>query len=198
VPAQRLWIEQHVRPFRMDSGRATLGLGGLKLADWLPPAVPARWYYRAIGPITRLRQNAPLRLRDMLSAMLLVISITALAQFALYYWRAVLAGVAAQPVSDRVLVAAGLNQGHVTGNDFGTLAGLHDLTPDLQSGKAGLGFVRLYYHLVDGLGLLASTRLPALAAWSKRESAVCARYAAVQVDRRLDATLALAASLRGC
>jgi len=42
----------------------------------------------------------------MFSAMLLAISIVALSQFGLYYWRAVLAGVAAQPVSDRVLVAA--------------------------------------------------------------------------------------------
>ncbi len=33
----------------------------------------------------------------MFSAMLFLISIVALSQFALYYWRAVLAGVAAQP-----------------------------------------------------------------------------------------------------
>jgi hypothetical protein len=37
-----------------------------------------------------------------------------------------------------------------------------------------------------------------LASWSERERLVCARYAAVQVDRRLQANLALAASLRSC
>src|SRR2546425_5208889 len=47
------------------------------------------------------------------STMILAISITALAQFALYYWRAVLAGVAAQPASERTLAAAGLNSGGV-------------------------------------------------------------------------------------
>ena len=39
----------------------------------------------------------------MFSAMLFAISIVALAQFALYYWRAVVAGVAAQPISQDVL-----------------------------------------------------------------------------------------------
>ena len=131
----------------------------------------------------------------MFSAMLLAISITALAQFALYYWRAVLVGVAAQPVSDRTLAAAGLNNGGVREGDFNTFAGLHELTPDLQPGSRGLGLVRLYYRAVEALGALAGSRLPAMAAWSERERAVCARYAAVQVDRRLQASLALASSL---
>ena len=42
----------------------------------------------------------------MFAAMLFAISIVALAQFALYYWRAVLAAVAGQPVSEGVLAAA--------------------------------------------------------------------------------------------
>jgi len=40
--------------------------------------------------------------------------------------------------------------------------------------------------------------MPALAAWSEQERAICARYAAVQVGRRLQANLELAASLRSC
>ena len=39
----------------------------------------------------------------MFAAMLFAISIVALSQFAAYYWRAMLAGAAAQPVSERVL-----------------------------------------------------------------------------------------------
>ncbi len=54
----------------------------------------------------------------MFSLMLLAISIIALSQFALYYWRAVLAGVAAQPVSDRVLVAAQVENGRLTPQHF--------------------------------------------------------------------------------
>ena len=132
----------------------------------------------------------------MFSAMLFLISIVALSQFALYYWRAVLAGVAAQPVSDRVLVAAQVENGQLTSEHFRTLAGLHDLTPDLYPNRGGLGLVRLYYRLIEGLDSLVANKIPAIAAWSEHERVICARYAAVQVDRRLQANLDLLASLR--
>jgi hypothetical protein len=130
----------------------------------------------------------------MFAAMLFTISVVAMSQFALYYWRAVLAGVASQPVSDRVLSAAHVEDGRLLPQHFETLAELHELTPDLkQPNQSGLGLVRVYYRLVQGLGIL-----PMLAAWSERERLVCAQYAAVQVDRRLQANLELAASLRSC
>jgi len=130
--------------------------------------------------------------------MLLAISIVALSQFALYYWRAVLAGVASQPVSDRVLVAAQVENGRLLPKHFQTLAGLHDLTPDLYPNRGGLGMVRVYYRVIEGLDALLGKRIPAFAAWSESERIICARYAAVQVDRRLQANLDLAASLRSC
>jgi hypothetical protein len=130
--------------------------------------------------------------------MLLAISVVALSQFALYYWRAVLAGVAAQPVSDRVLVAAQVENGRLMPQHFGTLAGLHDLTPDLYPNRGGLGLVRFYYGIIEGLDALIGKRIPTFAVWSERERVICARYAAVQVDRRLQANLDLAASLRSC
>src|SRR5205807_8878369 len=85
----------------------------------------------------------------MFSAMLLTISIVALSQFAIYYWRAVLAGVAAQPVSDRVLVAAQVENGRLTPQHFQTLAGLHDLTPDLYPNRNGLGLDPGYYRVIQ-------------------------------------------------
>jgi hypothetical protein len=134
----------------------------------------------------------------MFAAMLLAISIVALSQFALYYWRAILAGVAAQPVSDRVLAAANLDAAHMQGQDFEKLAGLHELTPELTPGGGGLSLVRAYYRVVEGLGALSGVRLPAVAEWCERERVICARYAAVQIDRRLQANLALVAALRSC
>jgi len=134
----------------------------------------------------------------MFAAMLFAISIVALSQFALYYWRAILAGVAAQPVSDRVLAAAHLEAGRVTGRDFETLAGLHELTPDLRPGGGGLTLVRAYYRLIEGLELLSVPRMPSLAAWCEHERVICARYAAVQISLRLQANLELAAALRSC
>jgi hypothetical protein len=134
----------------------------------------------------------------MFAAMLFAISIVALSQFALYYWRAVLAGVAAQPVSDRVLAAAHLEPGRMKARDFETLAGLHELTPDLRTNGGGLTLVRAYYRIVESLGELSGLRAPAVADWCERERVICARYAAVQIDRRLQANLALAAALRSC
>lgn len=134
----------------------------------------------------------------MFSAMLLAISIVALAQFALYYWRAILAGVAAQPVSDRVLAAANLDAGSMQGDDFEKLAGLHALTPELHPTGGGLATVRLYYKVIAGLGHLAGRHLPGFAAWCEHERLICARFAAVQIDQRLQANLALAAALRSC
>ena len=134
----------------------------------------------------------------MFASMLLTISILALSQFALYYWRAVLSGVAAQPVSDRVLQAAHVENGRFTPRDFIALAGLHDLTPELFPNRGGLAMVRLYYRAVETLGTLAGSRVPAIAAWSDSERIICARFAAVLIDRRLQANLALSASLRSC
>jgi len=130
----------------------------------------------------------------MFSALLLAISIVALAQFGLYYWRAVLTGVAAQPISNRVLEAAQLEEPDLRGKDFEKLAGLLALTPELEGHGDSLGPVRAYYAVVGFLGSLS----PAFSAWSEQERVLCARYTAVQVERRLEANLAQAASLRSC
>jgi hypothetical protein len=134
----------------------------------------------------------------MFAAILLAISIVALSQFALYYWRAILAGAAAQPVSDRVLAAANLDAGRMQWRDFEKLAGLHELTPELGPGGDRLTLVRAYYRIVEGLGALSGVRWPSVAEWCERERLICARYAAVQIDRRLQVNLALVADLRSC
>lgn len=134
----------------------------------------------------------------MFAALLLAISVVALAQFAAYYWRAILTGVAAQPVSERVLEAADLGATSMQGRDFEKLAGLHDLTPELQSADDGLQSVRVYYRALEILAALCGNRMAGVTAWCEQERLLCARYAAVQVDRRLQANLALAQALRSC
>jgi hypothetical protein len=134
----------------------------------------------------------------MFSAILLAIAVVACFQFALYYWRAVLTGVATQPISERVLSAAGLAEPELRGNDFEKLAGLHALTPELQTGHSSLGLVRSYYEVVRKVEQLFGSLSPAVLSWSEQELALCARYAAVQIDRRLQSNLAQAASMRSC
>lgn len=132
----------------------------------------------------------------MFAAILLSISVVALSQFALYYWRAVLAAVATQRVSEGVLAAACVDNRVVTGEDFATFATLHELTPTLDPRAVGLGFVKTYYSIVNKVAAMASDRLPGLASWCDAERAVCARYAAVQIDMRLAMNFEMAASYR--
>jgi len=132
----------------------------------------------------------------MFAAMLFAISIVALAQFALYYWRAVLAGVASQPVSSAVYEAVHVPEAELRGADFEKLASLLDLTPELRGAQGGLGSVGVYYQVVGKISHLFGKLSPALALWSEQERVLCARYAAVLVERRLEANLAQAASLR--
>jgi hypothetical protein len=134
----------------------------------------------------------------MFPAMLFAISIVALAQFALYYWRAVLSGVASQPISSEILEAAQVEESNLHGADFEKLASLLDLTPELKSDHGGLGFVPAYYKMVGALGNLLGRLSPALSSWSEQERVLCARYAAVQISHRLEANLAQAASIRSC
>ncbi len=134
----------------------------------------------------------------MFAAMLLTIAILALCQFALFYWRAVVTGVASLPLSDRVLEAAHLESGEFSGADFEKLASLHGMTPELEAGTSNLGLVGAYFRLVQSVGAAFGKMSPAVVSWSERESALCARYAAVQIERRLQSNLQQAASIRSC
>src|SRR5271156_5568931 len=102
------------------------------------------------------------------------------------------------PLLTRLLAAANLDAGHMKGEDFATFAGLHELTPDLRTNGGGLTLVRAYYRVIEGLAVLSEGRMPGVAAWCERERVICARFAAVQIDRRLQGNLALAAALRSC
>ena len=132
----------------------------------------------------------------MFSAILFSIAVVALFQFALYYGRAVLTGVASQPISSRILEAANLEEPQLSGAHFPKLAGLYALTPELKSTGGGLGFVGLYYQLTGKLGPILGRFMPSAISWSEREQLLCARYAAVQIGRRLEMNLAQAASMR--
>jgi hypothetical protein len=134
----------------------------------------------------------------MFAAMLFAISSVAVAQFGMYYWRAVLASVASQPVSESVIAAISAENRALRATDFVQFAGIHALTPDLSPRGGGLGLVRFYYGLTRALNAMVGVRVPAVAQWTEREGTICARYAAVQIDQRLQANMELAAALRSC
>lgn len=130
--------------------------------------------------------------------MLFAISIVALAQFALYYWRALVAGEAAQPICSDVLEAIQVQERDLAGADFEKLASLLVFTPELDRRRQGLGLVPVYFRLVGKLSDYFGGLFPGLITWSQHEQVLCARFAAVRVGRRLQANLEQAAAMRSC
>lgn len=132
----------------------------------------------------------------MFSAALLSIAVVAMGQFAVYYWRAVFTGMASLPISSRVLEAAQVQEASLCGNDFEKFASLLNLTPELKEAKGGLGMVKAYYAVIQRAESVFAGFSPLLAGWAEKERMLCARIAAVHVDRRLEANLLQAASIR--
>jgi hypothetical protein len=116
----------------------------------------------------------------MLPMSLLVPAIFAVGTATFCCWRITVGVVAARPVSDRLLQAAGL-RGPIRAGDFGVLDGLCAAAGALPSANRGTAQIRAYYTVLCAVG----RSLPILAAWSQREMTVCSRYLAARVDRCL-------------
>ena len=132
----------------------------------------------------------------MFSAALLSIAVVAMGQFALYYWRAVFTGMASLPISSRVLEAAQVQEASICGNDFEKFASLLTLTPELKETQSGLRMVKAYYSVIQQAEKMVASFSPMMAGWAEKERMLCARIAAVHIDRRLESNLIQAASIR--
>jgi hypothetical protein len=128
----------------------------------------------------------------MIAAILFTVSIAALVQFAVYYWRATISGVAANTISDRIRTAAGITAPQIAAKDFHSILSLHDLSPDLRGPNGSFLRVRAYYSVVEKVGRL----IPAMANWANAEMVTCSRYVAVLVDQHLERNMASAAQVR--
>jgi hypothetical protein len=62
--------------------------------------------------------------------------------------------------------------------------------------NGGLGMVKTYYSVVQRAESMFRKFSPMMAGWAEKERTLCARIAAVQIDRRLEANLMQAASIR--
>jgi hypothetical protein len=129
----------------------------------------------------------------MIAAIICLVSIVAFAQFGLYYWRATISGVAAQAISDRIRVAAGITHASIGAQDFRNIIILKDLSPDLGGQNVSFKAIRAYYSVVEKLGSI----VPGIASWADAEMATCSRYVAVLMDQHLERNMICAAQVRG-
>src|SRR4029077_10404622 len=111
----------------------------------------------------------------MIAAIIFSVSVAAFAQFGLYYWRATISGIAAQAISERIRVAAGITHAGIGAQDFRNIIILKDLSPDLRGPNGSFTGIRTYYAVIKKLG----TFVPAMASWADSEMATCSRYVAV-------------------
>jgi hypothetical protein len=126
----------------------------------------------------------------MVAVLILVLSTIALGQFGIFYWRALVVTTATQPLSDRARAAASLASDNAGVPEFSAVLSLHKLTPGLGGKGGGLTLIRSYHSIVSAMGRV----VPALSNWANSEKQVCARYATVVLDRRLQRVAACVAS----
>jgi hypothetical protein len=129
----------------------------------------------------------------MIGAIILTVSLVALGQFGLYYWRAMLSGVAAHAISDRIRSAAGISAAAIGAQDFHKILIVNDLSPDLRGPGGSFRVIRTYYSIVEKLGKI----VPAMAAWSNAEMTICSRYVAVLMDQHMERNMVCASQMRG-
>jgi hypothetical protein len=134
----------------------------------------------------------------MFSALILAITTAAFVQFGVFYWRALVVCTAAESVSEEVLAAANVEAGTIRGEDYRPMAQLLRLTPELSAKSFGLGMVPAYFKLMNAVETLAAGKIAAIANFAESERGLCARYAAVQIERRLRANMEFAASMHSC
>jgi hypothetical protein len=126
-----------------------------------------------------------------LSKLILAASLVGGAQFFLGYWRAMVASMAAQPLSEKFFVATGFKNAAIRAEDFAALLSLHRLMPDVKPLPNSTVRLRAYYSAVKVL-----RSLPGIGEWARNEMYTCTRCLAVTVDQRLLLNLERAAQDR--
>lgn len=129
----------------------------------------------------------------MIPVIIFAVSVVALAQFGLYYWRATVSGIAAQSISERIRLAAGIGNAQIGPQDFRSILILKELSPNLRGPHGSFAAIRVYYALVQKIGSI----LPGMASWAQSEMSTCSRYLAVLMDQHLERNMAAAAQARG-
>ncbi|MFI5106346.1 MAG: hypothetical protein ACHP79_15595 [Terriglobales bacterium] len=133
----------------------------------------------------------------MIAALILVMSVVALAQFAIAQWRSMWMTVAAQPLSDYVQAATGISDAAISGNDFDLLVRTSEqLSPSTQERNLWLREVGVYYRVIRALDGICAKQISGVSGWAKSELVACSRYAAAVLDQRLNSSFACASEVR--
>lgn len=129
----------------------------------------------------------------MIAALICVMSLGALVQFAVAQWRSIWLTIAAQPLSSALEAATGVANETLGAEHFDMLVRTSEqIGPPPQERGLWLKEVRVYYRLLQICLNLSGTAFPRASNWAKRELNECAKFAAATLDRRLNASFVYA------
>lgn len=127
----------------------------------------------------------------MIAALICVMSLAALVQFAVAQWRSIWIAIAAQPLSSSLPATTGIENNAICADHFEMLVrASNQMSRSPEEKNLWMAEVTLYYRALDTLLKLTRTAFPSVSNWAKRELTECARFAAAILDRRLNANFA--------
>jgi len=134
----------------------------------------------------------------MIAALILVMSVAAIAQFAVAQWRSMWITFATQPLSSSLQAATGIAGDAIGAKDFELLVQTSEqLCPSPEERNIWLREVRIYYRMIRTLDNVCAKKITGLSEWAQREMKTCSRYAAAVLDQRLNSNLTYASEVRG-
>jgi hypothetical protein len=117
--------------------------------------------------------------------LILVFSVGALAQFSLAYCRTLLIAYGKVEVSARTREIAGINTSTIQPEMFSQLTCLLRLAPDPQDDSAEIESVKTYFFTMSLLRQIFGPLSARISRWFDGELSLCAHFAAVTLDRRI-------------
>ncbi|GAC1668056.1 MAG: hypothetical protein NVS9B4_23910 [Candidatus Acidiferrum sp.] len=120
----------------------------------------------------------------MIAWMILLLSVAAVLQFFVAYCRSLIAASARHVLSAEVKDVAGL-AGAPDGDDFARVVQFLRLCPEQPDDRSGVQAIGAYYRLLNFANSTLAQIVPTVGAWTARERAQCAHFAAVALDRRI-------------
>jgi hypothetical protein len=135
----------------------------------------------------------------LIAAFILVISIAALMQFAVFAWRASLLRTVSERFANESDATLQPHPDLLTSSSFREVVTVYDeLCPELEAGPtSNLRAVSFYYALMSFVNRVGGLFLPAEGfSWTHREMALCTQYATVRLSQRLERNISVVSQAR--
>ncbi|MGH9731680.1 MAG: hypothetical protein ACRD4A_08265 [Candidatus Acidiferrales bacterium] len=133
----------------------------------------------------------------MIAALICVMSLTALLQFAISQWRSIWITIAAQPLSSSLESVTGIANAAICAEHFEMLTrASEELGRSMHESNLWMKEVVMYYQALRAFRKLSGKTLPSVSNWASRELVECAKFAAAMLDRRLNNSLAYGSAVQ--